>query len=110
MWKNKNLNDIPDYVLIKWEVFELTINGLKSRHFIGDDVLSQQPKVSSPIVLFDNKKMLGCTRFKMIYRLMGTPSSHPDASRVIHEWLENTGIACDNVEIISGDLVNKNSC
>lgn len=101
MWMETELNDNPDAILVKWEIFEVTINGGQSRHFIGDDLLTQLPRVSSPILWFDNNKMLGKTRYNTIYRLLKDPSNKPNAGEVIHEWLTSNGFNCDKVEIIS---------
>lgn len=105
MWRETSLKDNPDFILLKWEVFEISLNGVTSRHFIGDDILTQSPKVSAPIIRFDHEKMLGKTKNSTIFRLLKTPSGRSDARDIIYTWLIDSGFYCDDVSIISGTLV-----
>jgi hypothetical protein len=107
MWMETSLNDNPDAILVSWEVFEVTIDDGVSRHFIGDDLLTQLPRVSSPILWYDSEKMLGKTRYNTIFRLKGNPSYKPGAAKAIHDWLVSGGFQCDKVEIISNNIISQ---
>jgi hypothetical protein len=102
IWMEKPLVDAPDAILLHWKVFEIHAGNKVTRHFIGDDIISQTPLVSSHITTFDSEGMLGITRFKRVYKLQRTEASDDiDTHTIINNWLESLGVSFDEIRVIS---------
>lgn len=62
----------PSTKLLDWAVFDVEIEGKKSRHYVG--VAWDGARVCSPIQSYDPKRRVGISRSGRAYRLVGTPA------------------------------------
>src|SRR4029077_19784200 len=87
--------DQPDITLVDWCIFKIPNEGF---HFCGRALESRHDgRVSSKIISFNRKTMIGITRSGRKYHLTGKAGEHSDTVYVFDAWLVYNGIVNFNV-------------
>jgi len=90
IYRPPSVKDQPDITLLDWCIFKILNEGF---HFCGRALESKHDgRVSSKIVSFNRKTMVGITRSGRKYHLTGQPGMHPSAVYVFHQWLSYNNI------------------
>ena len=83
VWRVANIDKEPQITLTHWLIWQLPGG---SRHFNGWNVSGMEGRVSSAIVEFDPRAMIGKTASGRIYKLSGPPGANIDAAYVWNTW------------------------
>jgi hypothetical protein len=94
IWSVGSINDEPEIELTDWQIMETNVG---SRHFVGYNHKNREGRVSSDIVTFDNKNLIGKTVSGRVYQLIGYPAYNKDA---LYVW--------DNFKVINGIKTEEN--
>jgi hypothetical protein len=85
IWGAANISDQPEVTLTQWQIFEVSSEhypGERTCHFCGYNVVDFEGRVSSKIISFDSKRMVGKTNSGRIYKLEGKSGRNSNASYV----------------------------
>ena len=83
IWKCMPVTAEPEVTLVEWRIME-TERG--ERHFVGARVDNRTSRVSSAIVGFDPKRMMGVSSSGRVYKLLGPPGWDEDVDYVWSVW------------------------
>lgn len=83
IWNVTDVDEQPELTLSQWSVHEV-LNG--DRHFVGWAQECGEGRVSSKIVSFDFRRLVGLTQSGRVYRLSGYPGADRDAAYVWRKW------------------------
>lgn len=86
MWATLPVEDEPVVTIIDWRIFEVSVSGRKTRHFVGYSTKESEGRVSSAIQNFDINTMKGITNSGRVYQLSGNPYYNKEASYVWDYW------------------------
>lgn len=87
----------PHVQLTKWRVFEVSIEDVTTRHFIG--WAEYEGRVSSNIVTFDPATKKGVSRSGRVYELEGNSGFDQDALYVWNQWIRTNGFVAHQKDI-----------
>lgn len=102
IWQVKPVEDEPEICLKNWSIREVHPAG--TRHFVGWNVAGEG-RVSSAIVEFDPKKLLGRTASGRVYALLGQPGYDADAEYVFSRWCRIPGQGAETVRDVTDDIL-----
>lgn len=88
-WETLSASQEPVLTMSSWRIFELPDGG---RHLVGINERNLEGRVSSAVSQLDIHSLVCKTTTGRLYRLVGRPGAHGDASYVWHYWLEREGI------------------
>jgi hypothetical protein len=100
------VGDEPDVELTRWRVLEIpSIDGEgMDRHLNGSAAHAGDPgRVSSKIISFNSKTMVGTTRSGKKYRLKGIPGCSGDPLYVWDRWAAFNKVDPDKVIDVTGE-------
>jgi hypothetical protein len=89
IWGTQSVEDQPTLTLKSWCVFDA--DGTK--HFGGWCVENHEGRVSSAIVCFDQKTLVGTTVSGRKYQLKGPSGLCRDADYVVSKWVDYNHIS-----------------
>lgn len=105
LYRPPSINEEPNVILSSWAVYRITWKMPNkteiSDHFVGFNSNSQDGRVSSPIVKYDNETCLGASRSGRIYELKGNSGYNQDAMYVWQKWKDINYRYMHSVEDVS---------
>lgn len=109
IWKPSSIEQTPHIKLASWQIFEVDSDAWpgKTRHFCGYNLTEREGRVSSAIVEFDEKKMVGITKSGRVYQLCGGTGNNADGLHVFNYWCKISKIT--KVVDVSADYADKNA-
>jgi hypothetical protein len=89
LWETLPTSAEPVLSMSSWRVFELADG---DRHLVGVNERNLEGRVSSAVEQLDVSTLVCRTGTGRLYRLVGRPGAHSDASYVWQYWVEREGV------------------